>query len=203
MPLNEVGLVHSNTLGAPNWPVGLTNGANGVLDLDPSGAQIVMDFYLKAMLAGKGFQVRAGTITTPLVGDVVITDTAAEYCVDPGSGLVILPTTQMISLRLLTGTLHEYATKSVATASTAGTAFVPLPLLLGGAGPGWLCRLSPKQPKKDGGGGSCVCGGEDGGRLRSGHSEIRGDRGCWKCASAESGSVLGGEQERFFRGRFA
>ncbi len=132
MPLNEVGIVHSNTLGGSNWPVTYNNGSSVSLDIDTTGSQIVMDFYLKAMIAGKGFQVRAGTITTPLVGDVVITDTAAEYCVDPAAGMVLLPVNQQISLRLLTGTLHEYATKSVATASSAGTAFTMLPLLLGG-----------------------------------------------------------------------
>lgn len=101
--------------------------------IDPSGAQVMMDFYLKAMLDGRGFQVRAGTITTPLVGDVVITDTAAEFCVDPPAGYCILPVQQIISIRLSTGTLHEYATKSVAGASSAGTAFVCLPLLPGGS----------------------------------------------------------------------
>ncbi len=101
-----------------------------------------MDFYTKAMLAGCGFQVRAGTITTPLVGDVVLTDTAAEFCVDPGASLVLLPVSQIISIRLSTGTLHEYATKSVATASSAGTAFVLLPLLIGGRGPGSTARVS-------------------------------------------------------------
>ena len=97
MPLNDIGIVHSNTLGAANWPVTLTNGTSSPVDLDPTGAQVVMDFYLKAMIAGKGFQLRAGTITTPLVGDVVITDTAAEFCVDPGAGMCILPVSQMIS----------------------------------------------------------------------------------------------------------
>lgn len=100
---------------------------------DPSGPQVVMDFYLKAMLDGLAFQIRAGTITTPLVGDAPLTDTRAEYCVDPPASYTILPVSQMISVRLATGTLHEYATKSVATASSAGTAFTPLPLLTGGA----------------------------------------------------------------------
>jgi hypothetical protein len=142
MPLNEVGLVRSNTAGGSNWPNGYVNGSSQVLDIDPSGAQVVMDFYLKAMLAGAGYQVRAGTITTPLIGDVVLTDTAAEFCVDPGAGRVLLPVQQFISIRLSTGTLHEYATKSVATASSAGTAFVLLPLLLGGPGPASSARVS-------------------------------------------------------------
>jgi hypothetical protein len=129
MPLNEIGIVQQGPAGLA---VGGGNNYQGVW-LDPSRAQVVMDFYLKSMLDGKGFQVRAGTITTPLVGDVVITDTAAEYCVDPGIGLTILPVYNNITIRLATGTLHEYAVKSVAGASSAGTAFVLLPLITGAA----------------------------------------------------------------------
>jgi hypothetical protein len=107
---------------------GLTSLSEQLLTLDKSGSLVIIDFFSKAILDGHGYQVRAGTITTPLVGDVVITDTAAEFCVDPGSGKIIIPVCQYISIRLGTGTLHEYATKSVATASTAGTAFVLLPI---------------------------------------------------------------------------
>ena len=107
---------------------GLTNGSEGNPTTDPSGAQVVMDFYAKAVLNGYGYQVRAGTITTPLVGDVAITDTAAEYCVDTYTGGTIIPLSNQISVRAGTGTAHEFAIKSVATVSTAGTAFVPLPL---------------------------------------------------------------------------
>ena len=126
-PINEIGTVGEIglALNAGTYKEGL---------LDASGALCVMDFYTKAMLDRKGFQVRAGTITTPLVGDVVITDTAAEFCIDPPAGWTILPVCQMISIRLATGTLHEYATKSVATASTGGAAFVLLPLATGTAG---------------------------------------------------------------------
>lgn len=92
------------------------------------GHQVVLDFYTWAVLAGTGFQVRAGTITTPLVGDVVITDTAAEMCADCVTGYTIIPVNLNVGLRLMTGTLHEYAAKSVATVSSAGAAFVPLPL---------------------------------------------------------------------------
>ena len=92
------------------------------------GSQVVTDFYTYAALVGAGFQVRAGTLTTPLVGDVVITDTAAEMCSDAASGTIIIPVGLGIAIRLATGTLHEYAAKSVATASSAGAAFVPLPL---------------------------------------------------------------------------
>lgn len=92
------------------------------------GPQVVMDFFTWAALSGAGFQVRAGTITTPLIGDVVITDTAAEMCADAASGTTIIPVGLGIAVRLSTGTLQEYAAKSVATVSSAGTAFVPLPL---------------------------------------------------------------------------
>lgn len=96
------------------------------------GVQVVQDFFQYAALMGAGFQVRAGTITTPLVGDVVITDTAAEMCVDASSAITIIPVALDIAVRLGTGTLHEYAVKSVGAASSAGTAFAPLPLLMGG-----------------------------------------------------------------------
>ena len=92
------------------------------------GIQVVEDFYTHMALAGYAYQVRAGTITTPLVGDVVITDTAAELSVDADTLACVIPVSLQISTRLLTGTLHEYAAKSVAAISTVGTAFVPLAL---------------------------------------------------------------------------
>lgn len=100
--------------------------------LDSSGAQIVMSFYMKAMLDGRGYQVRAGTITAPLTGSAPITNTAAEFCIDPPVSYTAIPVAQIISVRLGTGTAFEFATKSVATASSSGTAFVPLPLFIGG-----------------------------------------------------------------------
>lgn len=120
---------------------GGTADARDAILLDKSGAAVVIDFFAKAIIDGFGYQVRAGTITTPLVGDVVITDTAAEYCVDCASGKVILPVYQDISIRLGTGTLHEYATKSVGTASSSGTAFVLLPLKTGGGAAASTARV--------------------------------------------------------------
>ena len=93
------------------------------------GEGCIIDFYTEMILEGRGYQVRAGTATTPIVGDVVITDAASELCVDAGQGLAVFPVYLNIAVRLGTGTLHEYALKSVDTASTAGTVFVPLPLL--------------------------------------------------------------------------
>ena len=97
------------------------------------GMQVVMDFYTYMALVGAGYQVRAGTLSVPLVGDVLITDTAAEMCADAASGTTIIPVAANISFNLAAATLFETAGKSVATASSAGTAFVPLPLRSNGA----------------------------------------------------------------------
>jgi hypothetical protein len=94
--------------------------------------QAVIDFYLQSMMEGLAYQINAGTITTPLVGDVVITDTAAEIALDAPSGVSAIAVFCNIAVRLGTGTLHEYAIKSVAGISSGGDAFVPLPLFLDG-----------------------------------------------------------------------
>lgn len=92
------------------------------------GIQVVQDFYLYMALLGAAYQVRAGTISVPVVGDVLITDTAAEMCADASTGTTIIPVSCNISFNLAAATLFETAGKSVASVSTAGTAFVPLPL---------------------------------------------------------------------------
>lgn len=112
---------------------GGTGGSFGNPVMNKQNEQVVMDWMMHMILMGKGYQVRAGTITTPLVGDVVVTDTAAEFCVDAATGYTIVPMSMYISVRLGTGTLHEYAVKSVDVVSSAGTAFVPLPLRTRGA----------------------------------------------------------------------
>ena len=98
--------------------------------LSRRGELVTIDFYTEMMLEGRGYQVKAGTISVPLVGDVDLTDAAAEFCVDAPQGTAVLPVYLNISINLGTGTLHEYALKTVDTASTAGTVYVPL-LLLG------------------------------------------------------------------------
>lgn len=136
MPLNEVGT--SGSLG-----LGYSTGEFRSLLLDGSGALAVVDFFTKAILDGRGYQVRAGTLTTPLVGDVVITDTAAEFCIDTGAqALTLIPTELNIAIRLGGGTLHEYAAKEVSSASSAGTAFVPLPLKAGSPGSASTARVA-------------------------------------------------------------
>jgi len=92
----------------------------------------ITDFYLQSLFEGLAYQINAGTISVPLVGDVLIIDTAAEMALDAGPGVAAIPVFANISINLGAGTLHEYAIKSAATASSAGDAFVPLPLYLDG-----------------------------------------------------------------------
>lgn len=139
MPATEVGAVRQ---GPSGFSYTSPDASSRQLWLDSSGALVVMDFYAKALLDGRGYQVRAGTISVPLVGDVVITDTAAEYCVDGATGLVFMPYHQCISVNLGTGTLHEYATKEVATASSAGTAFTLLAMKAGAGSSGLTARVA-------------------------------------------------------------
>ena len=109
-------------------------GSFAPVKLSKRGDAVIIDWYTQMAIEGRVYEVKAGTITTPIVGDVLITDAAAEMCVDaPTSATTIIPCYANISLRLGTGTLHEYAIKSVGAVSTAGTAFVPLNNLIGEA----------------------------------------------------------------------
>lgn len=101
--------------------------------LSSQGVLVVVDFYTQSVLDGRGYNVRAGTISVPVVGDILITDTAAEMCADAAANTTIMPMSANINFNLASATLFEAAGKSVATASTAGTAFVPLPLKSSGS----------------------------------------------------------------------
>lgn len=118
------------------------DGIKADIKLNRRGEVCVVDFYTQMALEGRAFQIRMGTITVPAVGDVVITDTKAEMCVDAVTGTTVLPVHCHIAVRLGTGTLHEYAVKSVAAVSTSGTAFVPLPLFIGGRASTCACRAA-------------------------------------------------------------
>ena len=124
MPLYEV----RRGLGA-----GFANGSAPAAGMSTLGHQVVTNFLQAMVLDGRGYQTRAGTITTPVVGDVLITDAAAEMTVDAASGTTIIPFAVNISYNLAAATLFEAAAKSVATVSSAGTAFIPLPLKSDGA----------------------------------------------------------------------
>ena len=109
------------------------------------GDLIMIDWYKQMAMEGRIFQVRAGTITTPLVGDVAVTDTAAEMAIDATTTAVVaIPVYLNVGIRLGTGTLHEYAVKSVAATPTAvaATGFTPLNLLLGGGAATVVARVA-------------------------------------------------------------
>lgn len=111
---------------------GLAVGSEQQGTLDASGAKAVMDFVTKSLLSGYGFQTRLGALTTPVTGDVEVTTTAAEMSADSIVGLTLIPIRFHFNLEALGGTLPQASVKLTGTASTAGTAFVPLPLLVGG-----------------------------------------------------------------------
>ena len=114
-------------------PRGLTATADAQLWVQPSGATVMMDFLTAAILDGHGFQIRDGVLTTPVVADIEVTTLAAEMSADSTAGHVLIAARYNFNAEALNGgTLPQASVKMTATASTAGTAFVPLPLLLGG-----------------------------------------------------------------------
>lgn len=98
------------------------------------GELYIVDFFTRAVLEQRGFQVRIGTITAPVTGDIDITDAAAEACADAQTGMTIIPTSVNVDVESFAGgTLPTAAAKSVGAISTAGAVFVSLPLFIGGA----------------------------------------------------------------------
>jgi len=104
------------------------------------GNLIVQDFYTQMAIEGRIYQVKAGTITAPITGDIEITDTAAEMCADAAAGYTIIPVYLNVSCEVKGTALPECAAKSVGAVSTVGTAFVPLPLYIGGVAAGTTAR---------------------------------------------------------------
>ena len=97
------------------------------------GSPIVMPWLVALAIEGKCYQVRLGTITTPLSADIAVTDTAAESAAEAASGYVILPYRLNVNIEALVGTLPQIEFKSVgALITTLGTAFTPLNLKIGG-----------------------------------------------------------------------
>jgi len=114
-----------------------TEGVHADIKLNRRGELCICDWYTQMALEGRVFQVKAGTITTPLIGDILITDTKAEMACEAPLGMTMIPVYAHIATRdgisASDGTLHEYAAKSVGLAvTTHGTAFIPLPLKMGG-----------------------------------------------------------------------
>ena len=104
------------------------------LNATKRGEQVVVDFYTAMALRGRGYQIKAGTIATGVAMDSVITDAAAEGCVDAAAGTTIIPVNFSIDFaNIATATTIKVRIKAVGAVSSAGTAFVPLPLLQGGS----------------------------------------------------------------------
>ena len=95
-----------NTGVVRDQPGGFTEGSQQGLWLDKPGAVVAMDWITKLILGGHGYNVTAGTITAPLVGDVAITDAAAEMAISPASGMTAIPFYQKIT-RLKDATQNE------------------------------------------------------------------------------------------------
>lgn len=119
------------------------------LKCNKRGELCVIDFYTEMAMEGRAFNVRAGTVTTHFTGDIDVTDTAAEMTADPPSGTTIIPCYANIHIEALGGTVPILTGKSVATCSTAGDAFVPLPLYRDG-------NASSSSARADAAGGATV-----------------------------------------------
>ena len=97
------------------------------------GSPIIMPWYVALAIEGRVYQVRLGTITAPLTGDIEITTVAAESAAEAAAGSTIIPLYVNVDLEALGGTLPQACFKSVnALITTLGTAFVPLNLRIGG-----------------------------------------------------------------------
>ena len=125
MPLFEV----RRGLGA-----GFGNNGTPAARMTTMGELVAVDFITAALLDGRGYQVRAGTIVTGLAADTPLADTAAEMCADAVAGTTIIPVHFGIAVTgVATATTLQIAVKAVGTVSSAGTAFTPLPLKQDGA----------------------------------------------------------------------
>lgn len=139
----DLGLIRRLTAALTNSYANIDPNTRFAPTMDMTGALVVMNFVQKAILDGKAYQVRAGTVTTPLTGDgTALTDAAAEMCADAATGLTILPYYAALSIDVWTADNSEGAIKSVGAVSSAGTAFVPLPLKQGGAAASSTARVA-------------------------------------------------------------
>ena len=107
------------------------------------GEQRIIDFISEMLQEGRGYQVRVGTIVTGIAMQDVIADATAEMCYDASTGLTIIPIQLRAAAReIATATTVQVALKGVGAVSSAGTAFVPLPLLQGGDAAGGSARAA-------------------------------------------------------------
>jgi hypothetical protein len=113
---------------------GAAEGSAVALQATKRGELRVQDFITHMLINGRGYHIRAGTVATGVAMDSTLTDTDAEMCVDAAAGTTIIPINFAIAFdEIATATTVRVAVKAVGTASNAGTAFVPIPLLQGGS----------------------------------------------------------------------
>ncbi len=96
------------------------------------GELCVIDWQTEMALEGRVYQVRYGLQAAPMTGDQPIATTKAESCLDPDTGVVNIPIYLICGFVTAAGTVTEIRAGVVATASTAGAAYVPLNIFLGG-----------------------------------------------------------------------
>lgn len=136
MPLQETGIVK-------NAARGLTDGSPAVAWMDASGATVTVDFYTKAILDGRGYQLRLGVLTTFAETDIEITTVKCEMSADSSAGHVLMPTHFTAIMESLSGgTLPDTRVMMTATASTAGTTVVPTPMKTGGVAASTTARAA-------------------------------------------------------------
>ena len=97
------------------------------------GSPIAMPWQVALTIEGKAFQIRIGNLTTPVTGDVDITDGAAEMAAEAAAGYTLIPMYVNVEIEALGGTLPQACLKSVgAVITTLGTQVVPMNLRVGG-----------------------------------------------------------------------
>jgi hypothetical protein len=107
------------------------------------GSPIAIPWLLALAIEGKAYQVKAGNITDPVVGDQDINDALAEMCVDAATNTTVIPLNVGVHVESHAGaTLPEMAAKSVGVISTSGSAFIPLPLRTNGPAATSVARVA-------------------------------------------------------------
>ena len=110
--------------------------------MSEAGFQVVIDWYLHQIMKGRGFQINAGNISAPLIGDAPLIDATAEMAVDVANdALTVFPVSVQVGFNLMAGTVMDFKVNSVATVSSGGDAFVPLPLKSNGVPSGTTARV--------------------------------------------------------------
>ena len=91
---------------------GYGGSASPAMRMTTMGELVAVDFITAALLDGRGYQVRAGTIATGIAAQDVIADATAEMCFDAASGTTVIPIRFGIGIRgIATATTLQVAVK--------------------------------------------------------------------------------------------